>query len=108
MHIYGLDVEEVARAYPELLTYGEDGESHSLAYQRLPALLFKMTQKLVRENQQNGTQIMELAKQIISQRRQISILRSEMARFDTLTDRLNAIEQRLTEPEPGYLTGVTR
>jgi hypothetical protein len=108
MHIYGLDVEEVARVYPELLIYGEDGEPHSLAYQRLPALLFEVTQKLVRENQQNGTRLMELAKQIISQRGQISILQREIGRFDTLKDRLDALEQRLTELGPGYLADVTR
>jgi hypothetical protein len=103
-----LDVEEIARVYPELLIYGEDGEPHALAYQRLPALLFKVTQKLVRENQQNGTQIMELAKQVVSQRTQMSILQREIGRFDTLEDRLDALEQRLTEPEPGYFAEVTR
>ena len=105
---YGLDEEELTRVYPELLTCGEDGESHSLAYERLPALLFKAIQKQVHENQQNSTQLTVLQKQIISQRRQISILRREIARMDILTDRLNFLEQRLAKPGPGRLASARR
>jgi hypothetical protein len=74
----GLDAEEVARVYPELVTYGEGGEPDSVAYQLLPVVLFKAMQRQVRENQQRDARIETLQQQIVSQQRQISILQRKM------------------------------
>jgi Chaperone of endosialidase len=48
---YGLIAEEVARVYPELVTYADDGKPQSVAYQMLPAMLLNEMQKQIRENQ---------------------------------------------------------
>jgi hypothetical protein len=42
---YGLIAEEVARIYPELVVYGENGEIESVQYHQLPALLLNELQK---------------------------------------------------------------
>jgi hypothetical protein len=42
---YGLVAEEVARVYPELVTYGDDGKPISVAYHLLPAMLLNELQK---------------------------------------------------------------
>jgi hypothetical protein len=42
---YGLIAEEVAKIYPELVVYGENGEIESVQYHQLPALLLNELQK---------------------------------------------------------------
>ena len=42
---YGLVGEEVAKVYPELVVYDQDGQVHSLQYHELPALLLNELQK---------------------------------------------------------------
>ena len=74
----GLGAEEVARVYPELVTYGEGGEPDSVAYQLLPAVLFKAMQRQARENQQRDARIATLQEQIVCQQKQIGILQKKM------------------------------
>jgi hypothetical protein len=42
---YGLIAEEVAKVYPELVVYGENGEVESVQYHEFPALLLNELQK---------------------------------------------------------------
>lgn len=42
---YGLIAEEVAKIYPELVVYGDNGEIESVQYHQLPALLLNEVQK---------------------------------------------------------------
>jgi hypothetical protein len=51
---YGLIAEEVARVYPELVTYGADGKVEAVAYHLLPAMLLNEMQKQARDNQAKG------------------------------------------------------
>jgi hypothetical protein len=98
---YGLVAEEVARVYPELVTYGADGQVEAVAYHLLPAMLLNEMQKQVRENQRKDAQIVALQKQIES-------LQKKTARIDTLTARLNALEQQARGAGSDRLAAATR
>ena len=98
---YGLIAEEVARVYPELVTYGADGKVETVAYHLLPAMLLNEMQRQVRENQRKDAQIVALQKQIES-------LQKKTARIDTLTARLNALEQQARRAGPDRLAAATR
>jgi Chaperone of endosialidase len=90
---YGLVAEEVAKVYPELVTYGDDGKPLSVAYQTLPAMLLNELQKQIRESGRKDAQIAALQKQVES-------LQNEKARIDGLAARLSALErQALAKPE---------
>ena len=58
----GSVAEEVARVYPELVTYGADGQVETVAYHLLPAMLLNEMQKQVRKNQRKDAQIVALQK----------------------------------------------
>jgi hypothetical protein len=123
---YGLIAEEVARVYPELVTYGDDGKAQSVAYHLLPAMLLNELQKQIRENQRRAEQIGRLTatvaeaeasaerkdlqiavlqQQLVAQQRQINALQKETARIDALTIRLSAINQ---QSGPERLAAATR
>jgi hypothetical protein len=91
---YGLIAEEVARVYPELVTYGDDGKPQSVAYHVLPAMLLNELQK-------KDAQIVALQKQIES-------LQKKTALIDTLTARLRALEQQARTARPEHLAAATR
>ena len=91
---YGLIAEEVARVYPELVTYGADGKVESVAYHLFPAMLLNQMQKQIRENQRKDARIAALQQQLVAQQRQINTLQKETARVDRLTARLSALEQQ--------------
>jgi hypothetical protein len=98
---YGLVAEEVARVYPELVTYGADGKVETVAYHLLPAMLLNEMQRQVRENQRKDAQIVALQKQIES-------LQKKTARIDMLTARLNALEDQARTARPERLAAATR
>jgi hypothetical protein len=101
---YGLLPDEVARVYPELVTYGADGKVDTVAYYMLPAMLLNEMQKQSRENQQKGARIAALQRQLVAQQRQIGILQKETARIDTLTARLSALEEQARNARPRLVT----
>jgi hypothetical protein len=105
---YGLVAEEVARVYPELVTYGTDGKAEAVAYHLLPAILLKQAQRQVRENEQEDARIAALQGQVTVQQRQISALRQTVAWIDTLGARLNALEERARIAKPERLADGTR
>jgi Chaperone of endosialidase len=109
---YGLVAEEVARVYPELVTYGDDGKPLSVAYHLLPAMLLNELQKQTRENERQAEQIGRLTTRIAEAEanshkkdRQIAILvtqigtlRNQATQIDSLTARLTALENQ-SRPE---------
>jgi hypothetical protein len=105
---YGLVAEEVARVYPELVTYGADGKVETVAYHLLPAMLLNEMQKRVRENQRKDARIVALQVQLFAQQRQINALQRETARIDMLTARLNALEDQARTASPERLAAATR
>jgi hypothetical protein len=98
---YGLVAEEVARVYPELVTYGDDGKPISVANHLLPAMLLNELQKQVRENQRKDAQIDALQKQVES-------LQKETARIDRLAARVAVLEKQARRTEPERLTAAIR
>jgi hypothetical protein len=84
---YGLVAEEVARIYPELVIYGEDGKVESVRYSELTGMLLNELQKQRSENARLAAQIKQLSAQITEVK----------ASFDR---RLSALEQ-LTQASNG-------
>jgi len=76
---YGLIAEEVARVYPELVSYGSDGKVMTVHYLNLIAMLLNQLQKQARDNQQQAVQIAVLTRQIEAQRAGLSALEQTMA-----------------------------
>ena len=98
---YGLVAEEVARVYPELVTYGDDGKPLSVAYHLLPAMLLNEMQKQVRENRRKDAEIAALKEQVES-------LQKEKTQIDWLTARLSALEQHARSTRPERMTAAMR
>jgi hypothetical protein len=61
---YGLVAEEVARIYPELVSYGTDGKVETVRYLTLTAMLLNELQKQTRENAQQAEQIRRMSVQL--------------------------------------------
>jgi hypothetical protein len=126
---YGLVAEEVARVYPELVTYGDDGKAQAVAYHMLPAMLLNEIQKQIRENQRKTEQIGRLTarvaeaeagaerkdfqiaalqQQLVAHQRQINALQKETARISSLAARLSAIEEQARATRPERLVATMR
>jgi hypothetical protein len=71
---YGLVAEEVAKVYPELVTYGPDGKVMTVRYSMLISMLLNELQKQARENQRESEQLQRETKQLIRQAEQINKL----------------------------------
>jgi hypothetical protein len=104
---YGLVAEEVARVYPELVTYGADGQVEAVAYHLLPAMLLNEMQKQVRENQRKDEWIAVLQEQLVTHQGQINALQKEAARIDTLAARLSALEEQARTDRAERLAAAT-
>ncbi len=57
---YGLVAEEVARVYPELISYGPDGKPLTVHYLMLTAMLLNEVQKQAKQNERQAEQIQRL------------------------------------------------
>jgi hypothetical protein len=65
---YGLIAEEVARVYPELVTYGADGQMVTVRYHELVPMLLNEIKKQARENRRQTDQIRRLSAQITDEK----------------------------------------
>lgn len=61
---YGLIAEEVAKIYPELVIYGEDGKVQTVRYLELIPMLLNELQKQATQNQRQSAQIRQLTAQV--------------------------------------------
>jgi hypothetical protein len=73
---YGLVAEEVAKVYPELVTYGQDGKVLTVRYSELTSMLLNELQKQASEvrrqsdeNRQQAEKIKKLSAQTVEIRR---------------------------------------
>ena len=64
---YGLAPEEVARQYPELVTYGADGKVMTVHYLTLTSMLLNELQKQASQNQRQAAEIEKLGAQMAEQ-----------------------------------------
>ncbi len=98
---YGLVAEEVARVYPELVTYGVDGKVETVRYSELTGMLLNELQR------QTG-QVRKISTQVRAEQREIAELKAdrdrERARRAAFEARLSALEQTSeTRSEGGKL-----
>ncbi len=93
---YGLVAEEVARVYPELVTYGADGKIETVRYSMLTGMLLNELQKQTRENARQAAQIAELK---AARDRD----RAQRAAFEA---RLSALEQTTQARNGGHKLAV--
>jgi hypothetical protein len=61
---YGLVAEEVAKVYPEMVAYGEDGKPWTVRYQLLAPMLLNELQKQSEQNKQQSEQIRSLEERL--------------------------------------------
>ncbi len=90
---YGPVAEEVARIYPELVTYGPDGKVLTVHYSMLSAMLLNELQRQQRELDDMHQERRELQ----SQRREFQELKAD---DDTLRAMLRQLQQRLDAMRP--------
>jgi len=93
---YGLIAEEVAKVYPELVAYDNDGQPYSVRYQYLSTMLLNEVQKQYRRAAAQ-------AKVITTQEQKINELEQRLSRLEALVGaRANVAE---LDPEHGKTSG---
>jgi len=90
---YGLVAEEVAKLYPEMVGYDNDGQPSSVKYQSLAPLLLNEVQK---QNAQLQKQDLQLQNQDLQARKQAEVLQLQQEENRKLEDRLAALEALLS------------
>ncbi len=102
---YGLVAEEVARVYPELVTYGADGKVESVRYSMLTGMLLNELQKQTIENARQAEKVRRLSGQVAELRADRDRDRAQRAAFEarlsaqmvevkaTFQHRLSVLEQ---------------
>ncbi len=77
---YGLIAEEVAKVYPELVAYDNDGQPYSVRYQYLSTMLLNEVQKQYRRAEAAATVV-------AAQEQKISELEQRLSRLEALLER---------------------
>ena len=104
---YGLVAEEVARVYPELVTYGAGGKIESVRYTMLTGMLLNEMQKQSGENSRQSAQIARLKADRGREREQQAAFETrflaQMAEVKAaFVGRLAALEQAARTPNGGH------
>jgi hypothetical protein len=81
---YGLIAEEVAKIYPELVAYGNDGKPYTVRYQYLSTMLLNEVQKQYRRAESEANVIATQQEQIKSQDTKIGELEQRLSRLESL------------------------
>ena len=90
---YGLIAEEVAKVYPELVAYGNDGQPFSVRYQYLSTMLLNEAQKQSRRGAEQAEVIATQQQRIAAQQQEIETLRQQLQAQNTaLQERLSRLE----------------
>jgi hypothetical protein len=87
---YGLIAEEVANVFPELVSYNEQGQPETVAYQTLTPLLLNQLQREHRELLRERRDLQEARAQLGAQGEQLAELQTQLAQLRSLTERLAA------------------
>ncbi len=98
---YGLVAEEVARIYPELVSYGADGKVETVNYLTVTSMLLNELQKQTRENQRQSQQLSRQAEQLARLSGQMAAQRAAFQK------RLSALERTMqVQNRNGNLTAA--
>jgi len=105
---YGLVAEEVAKLYPDLVSYGADGKIETVRYLTLISMLLNELQKQTRNqtaaNRRQAEQIRRLSAQVTeekaSRKREIEALQN------TFAGRLAVLEQAIGKSKDGNLAAA--
>jgi hypothetical protein len=98
---YGLIAEEVAKVYPELVVYGEQGQIESVQYHQLISLLLN-------EIQQHPSQMKAQVEQLTHQSHELEELKTENARLRTAIGQMKNVAARLAQFEAAQVARVAR
>ena len=83
---YGLIAEEVAKVYPELVAYDNDGQPYSVRYQYITTMLLNEVQKQYHRAEAQADQIKAQQQEIQSLKQQLQVQNA------TLQERLSRLE----------------
>ena len=90
---YGLIAEEVAKVYPELVAYDNDGKPYTVRYQYLAPMLLNEVQKQYRRAEEQSEIVATQQLQIKAQRQEIDGLKHELQLQNAaLQERLSKLE----------------
>ncbi|HKD84236.1 MAG TPA: tail fiber domain-containing protein [Terriglobales bacterium] len=93
---YGLIAEEVAKVYPELVAYDNDGRPYSVRYQYLSTMLLNEVQKQNRRAEQQAQVLANQQEEIKSQQLEIESLKRQLqVQNASMVDRLSRLEKQL-------------
>lgn len=91
---YGLIAEEVAKVYPQLVAYDNDGQPYSVRYQYLSTMLLNEVQKQYRRAEAQSNLVAAQQAQIKAQQQQIEGLRQQLQLQNaSLQERLSQLEK---------------
>jgi hypothetical protein len=79
---YGLIAEEVAKVYPELVAYDNEGQPYSVRYQYLSTMLLNEAQKQYRRAEAQAEVIKTQEQKIDSQQSQIEEMQQRLSRLE--------------------------
>ena len=88
---YGLIAEEVAKIYPDLVVYGEDGQPQTVRYHLLTPMLVNELQKQQKVLTTQQDVIATQQQQIQSQQDEIESLQQRLQRLESLVGKLAAV-----------------
>ena len=90
---YGLIAEEVAKVYPELVAYDNDGQPYTVRYQYLITMLLNEVQKQYRRAEQQSEIVASQQAQIRAQQHEIEGLKQQLQLQNaSLQERLKRLE----------------
>jgi hypothetical protein len=90
---YGLIAEEVAKVYPELVAYDNQGQPYTVRYQYIATMLLNEVQKQYRRAIEESTVVEAQQKQLEAQAQEIESLKQELkVQNASLQDRLARLE----------------
>src|SRR5262249_16033639 len=90
---YGLVAEEVAKLYPELVSYGADGKPQTVHYLELTAMLLNVLQKQATQNQRQARLIQHLTEQSKAQAAQNQSWSTEVVQLKSMFEQVLAAQR---------------
>jgi Chaperone of endosialidase len=91
---YGLVAEEVARIYPELVSYGPGGRVETVNYLTLTSMLLNELQKQTKENQRQSQQLTRQAEQLATLSDQMAVQRAAFEVRLSALERIMSVQNR--------------